>query len=110
MLNPIKVIIDNFPEDHVEELEALNNPENYEAGVHSVPFTKELYVESDDFQENPSKKFYRLSPGQEVRLRYAYFIRCVGIDRDQQTGEIIAIHCTYAVSYTHLTLPTSDLV
>ncbi len=95
VLNPIKVIIDNFPEDHVEELEALNNPENYEAGVHSVPFTKELYVESDDFQENPSKKFYRLSPGQEVRLRYAYFIRCVGIDRDQQTGEIIAIHCTY---------------
>ncbi|MQF65076.1 glutamine--tRNA ligase/YqeY domain fusion protein [SAR202 cluster bacterium AC-409-J13_OGT_754m] len=95
VLNPIKVIIDNFPEGRVEELEALNNPEDLQAGVHSVPFTKELYIESDDFQENPSNKFYRLAPGQEVRLRYAYFITCVGLDRDQDTGEIIAIHCTY---------------
>jgi glutaminyl-tRNA synthetase len=95
VLNPIKVIIDNFPEGRVEELEALNNPEDYDAGVHRVPFTKELYVEFDDFQENPSKKFYRLAPGQEVRLRYGYFIRCVGLDRDLDTGEIIAIHCTY---------------
>ena len=94
VLQPLKVIIDNFPEDKVEEVEAVNNPEDPSAGVRRVPFSRELYIERDDFMETPPKKFYRLAPGREVRLRYAYFIRCTGVVKDAK-GEIAELHCTY---------------
>ena len=94
VLNPVKLIIDNYPDNQVEELEAINNPEDDSQGKRKVPFSKTLYIERDDFMENPSKKYFRLAPGQEVRLRYAYFIKCVSIDKDSN-GEITAIHCTY---------------
>ncbi|MCD6250087.1 MAG: glutamine--tRNA ligase/YqeY domain fusion protein [candidate division Zixibacteria bacterium] len=95
VLKPLKVVIDNYPEDQVEEMEAINNPEDESAGTRSVPFSRELYVERDDFMEEPVKKFYRLSPGREVRLRYAYFIKCESIVKDERTGEVIELHCTY---------------
>jgi len=95
VLNPLKVIITNYPQDQVEEHVAINNPEDETAGTRRVPFSRELYIEKDDFQEVPHKKFYRLAPGREVRLRYAYFIRCEKVIKDKQTGEIIALHCTY---------------
>ena len=95
VLNPLKVVIDNYPDDLVEEMEAINNPEDPSAGTRIVPFSKVLYLERDDFQENPHKKFYRLTPGREVRLRYAYFITCTGIEKDPETGEILALHCSY---------------
>lgn len=95
VLRPLKVVIDNYPEEKVEELEALNNPEDPTMGTHKVPFSRELYVESDDFLEDPPKNFYRLSLGREVRLRYGYFITCIGVDKDENTGEILALHCTY---------------
>jgi glutaminyl-tRNA synthetase len=95
VLNPLKVVIDNYPDDMVEELEAVNNPEDSGAGARKVPFSKVLYIEREDFMEEPAKKFYRLSPGQEVRLRYAYFITCVRVVKDEQTGEILELHCTY---------------
>ncbi len=95
VLNPLKVVIDNYPDDLVEEMEAINNPEDASAGTRIVPFSKVLYLERDDFQENPHKKFYRLTPGREVRLRYAYFITCTGIEKDPETGEILALHCSY---------------
>lgn len=94
VLHPIKVVITNFPEDFTEELEAINNPEDSAAGVRKVPFARELYLERDDFREDPPPKFYRLSPGREVRLRYAYFITCQEVIKDEQ-GEIIELHCTY---------------
>ena len=94
VLHPLKVVIDNYPEDQVEELEAINNPEDPSAGTRMVPFSKVLYIERDDFMENPVPKFYRLAPGREVRLRYAYFIRCTDVVKDE-TGEIIEIHATY---------------
>ncbi len=94
VLNPVKVIIDNYPDDQVEELEAINNPEDESQGKRRVPFSKELYIERDDFMEIPSKKYFRLAPGQEVRLRYAYFIKCVSVEKDED-GEISVIHCTY---------------
>jgi glutaminyl-tRNA synthetase len=93
VLNPIKVIIDNYP-DTTEELDAINNPEDESAGSRKIPFSKEIYIERDDFMENPPNKYFRLSPGNEVRLRYAYFITCVSVDKDEN-GEIIALHCTY---------------
>jgi glutaminyl-tRNA synthetase len=93
VLNPVKLIIDNYPEGKVEELDAVNNPEDENQGTRKVPFSRELYIERDDFMETPSKKYFRLAPGQEVRLRYAYFIRCTHVDKDAQ-GEITAIHCT----------------
>jgi glutaminyl-tRNA synthetase len=95
VLRPLKVIIDNYPEDQEEELEAINNPEDPSAGTRRVPFSRELYIERDDFMEDPPKKFFRLGPGREVRLRYAYFITCVDVVKDLDTGEVIELHCTY---------------
>ncbi len=94
VLRPLKVIIDNYPEGKVEQLEAINNPEDPDAGTRKVPFSRELYIERDDFMEEPPKKFYRLVPGREVRLRYAYFIRCENIVKDAN-GEIVELHCSY---------------
>lgn len=95
VLKPLKVIIDNYPEDTVEEVEAVNNPEDHSAGTRKVPFSKTLYIEQDDFQEDPPKQFFRLAPGREVRLRYAYIIKCVGITKDTNTGAITELHCTF---------------
>ncbi len=95
VLRPLKVIIDNYPEDSVEELEAVNNPEDPAAGMRKVPFSRELYIEQDDFREEPPKGFFRLSPGKEVRLRYAYIIKCESVVKDEKTGEVKELHCTY---------------
>jgi glutaminyl-tRNA synthetase len=94
VLNPIKVVITNYPEGEVEQLEAINNPEDESAGTRQVPFARELYIERDDFMEDPPKKFFRLAPGREVRLRYAYFITCQEVIKDDN-GEIIELRCTY---------------
>ncbi|UCF95401.1 MAG: glutamine--tRNA ligase/YqeY domain fusion protein [Desulfobacterales bacterium] len=95
VLRPLRVVIDNYPPDQVEELEAINNPEDPSTGTRKVPFSRELYIEKDDFMEDPPKKFFRLAPGREVRLRYAYFIKCVKVVKDPQSGEVTALHCTY---------------
>jgi glutaminyl-tRNA synthetase len=95
VLRPLKVIIDNYPEGQVEQLDAVNNPEDPNMGTRKVPFSRELYIEQDDFMEIPPKKFFRLAPGREVRLRYAYFITCVDAVKDPKTGEVIELHCTY---------------
>jgi glutaminyl-tRNA synthetase len=95
VLRPLKVILDNYPEGQVEELEAVNNPEDESMGARRVPFSRVLYIEQDDFREVPPKKYYRLSPGQEVRLRWGYLVRCVGFEKDPATGEVAAVHCTY---------------
>ncbi|NQV01331.1 MAG: glutamine--tRNA ligase/YqeY domain fusion protein [Bacteroidia bacterium] len=95
VLNPLKVIIDNYPEALVEEMEAMINPEDQETGTRQVPFSKELYIEREDFMEDPPKKFFRLAPGREVRLRAAYIIKCESIEKDPVTNEITIIHCTY---------------
>jgi len=95
VLKPLKVIIENFPEGEVEQLEAINNPEDSSAGTRSVPFSREIYIEQDDFMEDPPKKFYRLGPGREVRLRYAFFITCVDYTTDTETGEVTELRCTY---------------
>lgn len=94
VLNPLKVIIDNYPGDSSEELDAINNPEDLSAGKRPVPFSKILYIEKEDFMEDPPKKFYRLAPGREVRLRYAYFIKCNDVIKDKN-GNITELHCTY---------------
>jgi len=94
VLRPLKVIIDNYPEGKVEQMEAINNPEDPTAGMRKVPFSRQLYIERDDFMEEPPKKFYRLAPGREVRLRYAYFIRCTSVVKNDK-GEIAELHCTY---------------
>ena len=95
VLRPLKVVIDNYPDDQVEELDALNNPEDLTMGTRKIPFSRVIYIEQDDFLEEPPKKFFRLAPGREVRLRYAYFITCVDVVKDQETGQIIELHCTY---------------
>jgi glutaminyl-tRNA synthetase len=95
VLHPLKVIIENYPVGQTEEVEAVNNPEDVSQGTRQLSFSREIYIEVDDFREDPPKKFFRLSPGQEVRLRYAYIIRCVGIEKDEVTGEITAIRCTF---------------
>lgn len=95
VLNPVKVIITNYPDGQTEDLEAINNPEDQTAGIRKVSFSKELYIERDDFMEEPPKKFFRLAPGREVRLRYAYFITCVKVVKDPVSGEIKELHCTY---------------
>ncbi|MFC1694417.1 glutamine--tRNA ligase/YqeY domain fusion protein [Candidatus Latescibacterota bacterium] len=95
VLRPLKLVIENYPEDRTEEFESLNNPEDLSAGTRKVPFSRVLYIEQDDFLEVPPKKFYRLAPGREVRLRYACYIKCVGIVKDERTGEIIELRCTY---------------
>jgi glutaminyl-tRNA synthetase len=94
VLRPLKVVIENYPEDGFDELDAINNPEDPEAGTRKVPFSRDLYIERDDFMEDPPRKFYRLAPGREVRLRYAYFIKCVDVVKDD-AGEVIEIRCTY---------------
>ncbi len=94
VLNPVKVVIDNYPEGTVEEMDAVNNPEDEGMGKRKVPFTREIYIERDDFMEDPPRKFFRLSPGNEVRLRYGYIVKCVGVDKDEN-GRIETIHCTY---------------
>ena len=95
VLHPLRVVIDNYPEGQVEEMDAVNNPEDPGMGTRKAPFSRVLYIERDDFLEDPPKKFFRLAPGREVRLRYAYFITCVGVVKDDSTGEIVELHCTY---------------
>ena len=95
VLNPLKIIIDNYPEGKVEYLDADNNPEDPESGKRQLPFTKEIYIEKEDFMEDPPKKFFRLGPGREVRLKHAFYIKCESIVKDDKTGEIIELHCTY---------------
>ena len=95
VLRPLRVVIENYPADRVEELDAVNNPEDPAMGTRRVPFSRELYIEQEDFLEDPPKKFFRLSPGREVRLRYGYFITCVGVIKDGQTGEVTELRCTY---------------
>ena len=95
VLRPLKVVIDNYPEGRTEELDVVNNPEDASAGSRKVPFTRELYIERDDFREDPPKKFFRLAPGREVRLRCAYFITCTGVVKDPASGEVIELRCTY---------------
>jgi glutaminyl-tRNA synthetase len=94
VLRPLKVVIDNYPEGEVEQMDAINNPEDASAGTRKVPFSRVLYIERDDFRENPPKQFYRLSPGREVRLRYGYFITCTSVVKDA-SGEVVEVHCTY---------------
>jgi len=95
VLRPLKVVIDNYPDDLVEAMEAVNNPEDSAMGTRKVPFSKTLYIEKDDFREDPPRKYFRLAPGQEVRLRYGYFITCVDVVKNEKTGEVIELHCTY---------------
>ena len=95
VLRPLKVVIENYPENQVDELDAINNPEDASMGTRKVPFSKVIYIERDDFREDPPKKFFRLAPGREVRLRYAYFITCTGVIKDEQTGEITELRCSY---------------
>ena len=95
VLRPLKVVIENYPENKVEMLDAINNPEDAGMGVRQVPFARVLYIEQDDFMENPPKKFFRLGPGREVRLRYAYFITCIDVVKDPHTDEVVELRCTY---------------
>ena len=95
VLNPLKVIIDNYPEGEVREFDAINNPEDPEMGTRKVPFSREIYIERDDFREDPPARFFRLAPGREVRLRYACYITCQEVVKDPETGEIVELHCTY---------------
>ena len=95
VLRPLKVVVENWPEGLVDELDAVNNPEDPSMGTRKVPFTGEFYIEREDFMENPPKKFYRLAPGREVRLRYAYFVTCTGVVKNEKTGEIVELRCTY---------------
>jgi glutaminyl-tRNA synthetase len=95
VLRPLKVVIENYPEGQVDELDAVNNPEDPAAGKRKVPFSREIYIERDDFMENPPKKFFRLGPGREVRLRYAFFVTCTEVIKDENSGEVIELRCTY---------------
>ena len=94
VLRPLRIVIDNYPQDQVEYLDAINNPEDASAGTRQVPFSRVIYIEREDFREDPPRKFFRLAPGREVRLRYAYIVKCVGVVKDD-TGKITEIHCTY---------------
>ncbi|MDQ7778480.1 MAG: glutamine--tRNA ligase/YqeY domain fusion protein [Planctomycetota bacterium] len=95
VLRPLRVVIENFPEGKVEEVEAVNNPEDAAAGTRKLPFSRVVYIERDDFMEDPPKKFFRLAPGREVRLRYAYYVKCEKVVKDEKTGEVIELRCTY---------------
>jgi glutaminyl-tRNA synthetase len=95
VLRPLRVVIENYPEGKVEEVEAVNNPEDPGMGTRKVPFSRVIYIERDDFREAPPKKFFRLAPGQEARLRYAYIVKCVGVVKDERTGEVVELRCTY---------------
>ena len=94
ILRPLKVVITNYPEGQVEMLDAENNPENPEMGSRKIPFSREIYIEQEDFMENPPKKYFRLFPGNEVRLKHAYFIKCEEVIKDSE-GNVVEIHCTY---------------
>jgi glutaminyl-tRNA synthetase len=94
VLNPLRVVIENYPDDQSEEMDAVNNPEDKTMGIRKVPFSKVLYIEQDDFMEDPPKKFFRLGPGREVRLRYAYFVTCTDVIKDE-TGQVVELRCTY---------------
>ena len=89
------MVIDNYPEGQTEELDAVNNPEDPSMGSRKVPFSRVIYIEHDDFKEDPPKKYYRLSVGREVRLRYAYYVTCTGVVKDEKTGAIVELHCSY---------------
>jgi glutaminyl-tRNA synthetase len=95
VLRPLRVVVENYPEERSEELDAVNNPEDSAAGTRKVPFSRVLYIERDDFREDPPKQFFRLAPGREVRLRYAYFVKCVGVVKDRSSGEVTELRCTY---------------
>jgi glutaminyl-tRNA synthetase len=95
VLDPLRVVIDNYPEEQVEELDAVNNPEDPTMGTRKVPFSRVIYIEKDDFREDPPKKYFRLTPGQEVRLRYAYIVKCDRIVKDPQSDAVTEVHCTY---------------
>ena len=95
VLRPLRMVIDNYPEDRAEEVEAVNNPEDPGMGMRKLPFSRVLYIERDDFREDPPDKFFRLAPGREVRLRYAYLVTCVDVIKDERTGEVVELHCTY---------------
>jgi glutaminyl-tRNA synthetase len=95
VIHPLKIVIDNYPAGQVEQLDAVNNPEDVSAGTRKISFSREIFIDRDDFREDPPKKYFRLAPGREVRLRYGYFVKCVDVKKDQYTGEIIELHCTY---------------
>ena len=95
VLDPLRVVIENYPEGQVEELESVNNPEDSEMGSRKIPFSRTLYIERDDFREDPPPKFYRLSPGKEIRLKDAYYVTCTGVVKDEATGEVVELRCTY---------------
>jgi glutaminyl-tRNA synthetase len=95
VLRPLRVVLENYPEGEVEYLDAVNNPEDAAMGTRKVPFSRVLYIEQDDFRENPPKKYFRLSPGQEVRLRWGYLIRCTGVTKAPNSGEVVEVRCTY---------------
>src|SRR6266511_1160154 len=95
VLRPLRVVLENYPEGRVEEVDAVNNPEDPGMGKRKAPFSRVLYIEQDDFREDPPTKFFRLAPGREVRLRYAYIIKCVGVVKDERTGEVVELHCIY---------------
>jgi glutaminyl-tRNA synthetase len=95
VLNPLKVVIENYPEGQVEELEAVNNPEDPAAGSRKVPFSREIYIEKEDFREDPPRKYFRLAPGREVRLRYGYYLKCTGVVKDEKTGEVVELRCAH---------------
>jgi glutaminyl-tRNA synthetase len=95
ILRPLRVVIENYPEGQVEDMEAVNNPEDASMGTRQVPFSRVLYIERDDFREDPPRQFFRLAPGREVRLRYAYYITCTGVVKDERTGEVVELRCTY---------------
>ncbi|MBI4610702.1 MAG: glutamine--tRNA ligase, partial [Candidatus Rokubacteria bacterium] len=95
VLRPLRLVIENYPEGQVEEMEAVNNPEDSAAGSRRVPFSRVLWIEKDDFRESPPPKYFRLAPGAEVRLRYAYIVKCTGLVKDERTGEVVEVRCTY---------------
>ena len=95
VLRPLRLVIDNYPEDQEEELDAVNNPEDPSMGTREIPFSRVLYIEKEDFREDPPKKWFRLAPGQEVRLKHAYYVTCTDVIKDERTGEVVELHCTY---------------
>jgi glutaminyl-tRNA synthetase len=95
VLHPLRLVIDNYPEGQEEELDAVNNPEDPSMGTRKIPFSRVLYIEKEDFREDPPKKWFRLAPGQEVRLKHAYYVTCTDVIKDERTGEVVELHCTY---------------
>jgi len=95
VLKPLRVVLENYPEGQTESLEARNNPEDEASGTRQVPFSRVIYIDQDDFREDPPKKYFRLSPGREVRLRYGFIIKCIGVIKDSATGEVVELRCTY---------------